>query len=358
MKIKTKTLIKLVHRAYKCTSNNVEIPLSMLMNISCKDNRVTITTSSEYGDYLMVSDDVESDDFYATFYAESFTKLINKLSSKYTELSIKDNILIVKSNGTYKIPLPLDIEGNMIIYPNPLKGKTFIWDEVASINTLALSKAKRNSEASLANTNDNPSYNNYYCGDKVITTNSITLCIYDLKVFNTPVLLSPESFRIMCKVFECDYYDAKRMGNILICQSDNCIYYTHTQDGIEYFDTELINDLCDIKLDNTCIIDKHMLLDALDRLNLFITEYDDKSILISFNKESIEVASELSEAIEDLSYKDEGEHKEFKCKLNIQLLQEQLKSFMADYITVEYGNDAILKLVTSDGIVIISLSNK
>ena len=43
--------------------------------------------------------------FHATVNAALFLKLIPQITTDNIELNIKDNLLIVRGNGTYKLPL-------------------------------------------------------------------------------------------------------------------------------------------------------------------------------------------------------------------------------------------------------------
>lgn len=354
MKIKTNVLTKLVNKAYKCSTNNDAISLTMLMNIKCENNLLTITTSNDYGDYFFVSDEVDTDDFYVTLYGEQFTKLLNKLSSDYVELLVEDGVLLIKANGTYKLSLPFDENGDIITYPNPLKDRDITYDTEIKLSDVM--KIKSINTSALAKTDEVPIYTNYYVGDKVVTTDSNKLCLLDLKLFDKPVMLSVATLDLMCEM--PDDINVKFIDDELICVSGNCILYTHIADDADDFDIETMMELCDIKVDNTCKIYKSQLLDTLDRLNLFADVYKKlRALELRFNKSYIEIASLQSNAVERIDYVDDKEHPEFSCKINADMLMSQIKVIPSEIITVEYGSDAILKLVNNDVLQILALLN-
>ena len=82
--------------------------LSDTVEMICKDNYLYLSVTNR--EYLVeIKIDLGShEDFHATVSATLFLKLIAQTTSDTIELSVKDNALIVKGNGTYKLPLLYD----------------------------------------------------------------------------------------------------------------------------------------------------------------------------------------------------------------------------------------------------------
>ena len=82
--------------------------LSDTVEMVCKDNYLYLmVTNREYLVEIRI-DLGKHEDFHATVNATLFLKLIAQTTSDTIELSVSDNALIVKGNGTYKLPLLYD----------------------------------------------------------------------------------------------------------------------------------------------------------------------------------------------------------------------------------------------------------
>ena len=117
--IGTTKLQDMVARASKGVGNNKLIPITGLICIEVKDNKLTLITT-DATNYLYIMDDkFVNDDFYAVVDANMFAKLISKMTCENIVLTVSDGVVAVKGNGNYKIELPLDENGQPIKYPDP-----------------------------------------------------------------------------------------------------------------------------------------------------------------------------------------------------------------------------------------------
>ena len=366
MKISTKVFTKLVNKAYKCSTNTKEIPLTTLMCIKIYEGQLRIITSNDDGDYLyVISNDISEDDvtsdFYVTVYAEPFVKLINKITSDTVTLSVNDGVLKVIGNGIYKLELPFDENGGIIQYPDPIRDKFHTGFESGKINLDLVKQVNLINKPSLAKTDDldEVQYNNYYVGDKVVSTDRYKLCSNDVKLFtfDSPALLS-SGFMDLIEVMGDGECDAYKYDNELIFIADDCMVYGYIEDGIENYDIDAINSLCNIVTDSVCKFYKSSLLETLDRLNLFVGTYDKNVIKLEFNAVGVKVSSLQTNATEVLECVHSETNGDYECMININVLMEQIKASDTEIITIEYGNDKVIKLVSDDVIQVIALKLK
>ena len=86
----------------------------------------------------------------------------------------------------------------------------------------------------------------------------------------------------------------------------------------------------------------------MDRVGLFVGEYDNHSIKLQFTEAGIEVSSPQAYGSEVVGYeKHSGE--EFSCSVNMDMLVTQLQAAVEDEITIEYGKPNTIKIV-GDGV--------
>jgi len=83
----------------------LKIEISEKLELLCGDNKLVLNVTN--GDYFVsVILDVEDDEeFKATIDAKKFLSLISKITTNELELGVEGNALIVKANGTYKLPM-------------------------------------------------------------------------------------------------------------------------------------------------------------------------------------------------------------------------------------------------------------
>ena len=120
--LKTEKLKEMVSRAVKGVGNNKLIPLTSLMAIEVKDNKLTLITTDATNYLYVCEDKIVADDFYVVVDANVFSKLISKMTCENVTLEVSSGIWVlnVKGNGNYKIELPLDENGEPIKYPDPV----------------------------------------------------------------------------------------------------------------------------------------------------------------------------------------------------------------------------------------------
>ena len=341
--LKTAVLQEMVSKAVKGASQNKLLPLTSLMSIRLVRKQLTLTTTDASNYLYVVQKDVEGDDFYVTVQVEQFSKLIAKMTSETVTLELDDSMLTVKGNGTYKIELPLDENGSVVVYPDPIA-------EIATdvkpveINLSTVKTILNTNKAALADDMKVPVYTNYYLGDRAVTTDMYKVCKLDAKLFDEPMLLAPETMDLL-DVMTDEKLSVYVLDDVVLFTSNNCVVYGHKVDGLEDFAIDAINELLDEKFKSTCKIRKDAMLSVLDRIGLFVGTYDDNEITLTFTKEGIDISSKQSDGVETLPYVESKNFKAYTCSIDIFLLEQQLKANAADVIELQYGNDRSVKLV-------------
>lgn len=352
--IKTDIFKELVSRSIKGASQNKLIPLTGLMAIQLKDNKVTLITT-DASNYLYINqDNIVGDEFYVVVQVEQFSKLIGKMTCENITLEVNDGILNVKGNGEYKIELPLDEEGNTIQFPDPvadvkLKKKG---TEIA----LATIKTILNSiKSALAVTMEVPVYTRYYMGQRVVATDTYKVSSLDADVLKTdPLLISAETMNLL-DVMTCEKIDFQKINDVLVFNTPDCVVYGHAMEGVDDYQIDAIGGLLEQEFDSKCKLEKSSFLSILDRIGLFVGQYDNKAIVLTFTETGVEISSKASTGVELLSYAESENFKPYTCNIDIEMLNTQLKANTGDVVQLQYGNDASIKIVDGNITQIIAL---
>lgn len=353
LQIKTTKLQEMLSRAIKGAGNNRLIPLTGLIAIQLKENKLTLTTT-DATNYLYVKDfDIEGDDFYAVVQVDTFAKLVARMTCETITLDLHDSYMSVIGNGTYKIDIPLDEDGSPVQYPNPAEmvART---NQIGTITVPTIKTILGSVKQALMTTNDYPWYTCYYAGDSVIATDTYKISKLGRHMFNEPKLISTEQMNLL-DVITDDEVIVYADGNKLLFDSKHCTVYGVESPDIEEFSVDAIDSLVTQKFASMCKLPKDALLRLLDRIALFVGTYDNGEIEMTFTPDGLMVESKAETGTETIPYIETRDFTDFICSVNINMLVSQIKAQSGDSIELWFGDDSSIKIVDGDVTAVIAL---
>lgn len=345
--IKTTKLQEMVSKAFKGVGNDKVKPITELIALKVEDGTFTLITT-DYDNFMYVSEAVETEKFYAVVQATQFVKLISRLTSEDVTLDVVDNCLEVKGNGTYKIPVEIDAgTGEIVEYTNPLADiATTDKLHIGEITAQDISGILRALKPSLAVTVEIPQYVNYYLGETVLATDTNTASCYEKQIVDTPILVSAAVME-MLSVFSGDVLDIYKVGNKLIFEGDNFALFGYAMPGIDGYNVSAINNYLESAYPSMCQIPKQELLQALDRLSLFVSDFDEDKIGMTFTEDGLMLTSKQSDSVETVPYIKKDNLEETSCFIYLYMLTSQVKAQTGDTIDLYFGEGQSIKLVDS-----------
>lgn len=354
--VSTQKLKELVARSIKGVGNNKLIPITSLMAIELKDSMLTLITT-DATNYLYVREEhVVGDDFYVVVDANQFSKLISKMTCDNITLSIKEGlwILEVRGNGNYKIELPLDENGQPIIYPNPY-ANVIDTQDFSIINKTTVRVILESLKSSLAVTLENPCYTGYYVGNRVVATDTCKIADMNVQLLEEPALISSEMLDLLAVMVD-EKIQVKRYGDDnIIFETPDCIVLGKVLAGLEDFAIDAITELVNTEYNSFCKVSKNELLQLLDRLSLFVGPYDKNAICLTFTNAGLQISSLATSGVEMLDYIDSGNFVDFTCSIDINMLIQEVKAIQSDVIELYYGDDNAIKMKDGNITLIVAL---
>lgn len=354
LKISTKLLQDMVGKSIQCVSNNKLIPITSLMNIKVNSNKLTITTTDATNYFYVTSEekfDCENIEF--SILADTFAKLIQKTTSDTVTLSVNDNIFEVKGNGTYKIEMPLDENGQVIKFPvklpdiePPIDGEI----KLSTVNSIL-----NYNKPSLAISMEVPALTNYYCGNNVVTSDQKKICAYDIKTFGDRELLITPKFMELLGVMSEETINVHISDDEIICWDKTDTIYAPITEGVEKFPVTAINSLVQSDFKANCKLSRAVVTEVLDRLSLFVSPYDEKAIILTFTKDGLLFSSKKSSGTELVPYITSENFIEFRCLIDIDMLKSQIAAQNSDNIDMYYGLPMAIKMVSDKVTQIVAL---
>lgn len=360
--INTATFQNMVAKAVKGAGMNNDLFITQLMSISLSDNRLTLTTTDNNNYLYIRQDKVAGDDFNVVVAVDKFSKLISKLTCQEVTLEVSEgkegelDKLTVKGNGKYVLELPYDENGELIEFADPLSGTT---DDFYSSGEIQLSTVRHilnTAKAALLVGKDDMCYSDYYCGDRVVATDTYKICGIDVKIFDEPKLISPQLMDLL-DVMSSENITIRYKDDVVIFETSEVDIYGVVDEGIETYQIDAISGLIDEQFPSSCKIEKAPLLQMLDRLSLFVDTFDKNSVYLTFTRDGLMVSSKQDSGSEIIPYKESTDFTDYTCCLDIDLFKTQVKAYQDDVIELLYGKENSIKLTCGNTKQIIALAD-
>lgn len=339
MKLTVKTDVLQNLLTYNIASNNKMLPITCMMCLKVEDNKLILITTNN-NDYMYADVPIENESFYAVIDNDVFTKLVSRTTVNTLTLEVVKQNLIVHGNGVYTIELPVDENGDLIKYPDPVENLLFNTEPVCVLTKQDIDTISKTNKANISTSLAEPCYTGYYMKDKVITSDRSVICCSNIRVTDTPILVNSN----VIDALKGDSVNlSKTINNELLFYNDSYIIYTHAMEDVDEYNAEAVLDLVNTNLDYSCSISKTDLLDVLNRLSLFVSPFDRNCIKIDINETQIQINNHAINSTEVIPVVANGK---FSFEVDIEILKKQVSAQESNVIELQYGSDLFIKLIT------------
>lgn len=343
MKVVTNRMKEAVNKAIKGAGFNNLIPITSMIGIKLSDGKLRLLTTDMTNTLCIIIDKVAGEDMDITVDADKFGKLIAKTTSEDIGLAVNEDVLYVKGNGTYKIPLISDEEG-LISFPD-VNLMEDIKTTDCKTKLSSVMQAYNINKSALAKTLENPALTGYYCGENVISTDANVITFNGFKMLDceNPILISAQQMQLLTLNTSEDI-DVFMDDNTIQFVTEDVIIDGALMEGIEDFPANEVNAYLDEAFTSSCKVPKDLLLSVLDRLALFIEPYDKNGAYFTFGRKGINIHSKKDASTETINYVESKDFAPFVCCVDIPMLKEQLQANPDDTVKICYGNENALKI--------------
>lgn len=312
-------------------------------------------TNREY--YAQVRIDVGSaESFHASVNANLFLKLVAQITTDTIELTIVDNTLMLKGNGTYKLPLIFDGEQMLNLPEITINNVT---SEFNIDSNILLSILQFNSKELLKGTISKPVQKLYYVDEQGAITFTSGACVNSFMLAQPVKLLFNDRLVKLFKLF--------KSGDVKFTLGYDAISEDIIQTKVK-FETDTITITAILSCDDTLLrsvpvdgirgranaeypytitLNKDALIQTINRLLLFST----KDIVnlysrFEFKKDSVVIYDVQQDNKEELYYTNttpnlEGE---YTATIDFADLKTTLETCTEQYVTVHFGNGSAIVL--------------
>lgn len=305
---------------------------------------------------LNIQEEVE---FNATVSAELFLKLISKITFETVEFIIKDNFLLVKSNGSYRLPMIYDgdkllelPEINIDNVTSTFNVDSAILSSISNYNSREL--AKKAVTAS-------PVQKMYYIDNKGCITFTSGACVNKFTLPTTVKFLLNDKIVKLFKLFTEESVNVN-YGNDTLSNGVVQSKIKLKTDSVELTaiinsDENMINSVPESAIrqrafDNynySVVINKKSILDAVDRILLFSETPLSSYGKLIFNKDKVCLSNEREDNSESIYYENNLENDiDYTAIFDLTDLRLIISGVKSDYITLNFGNGQAAVLIENN----------
>ena len=309
-------------------------------------------TNGEY--YASVKFDLESDEqFHAAVNANLFLKLIAAVTTEDIELQAMNNYVLVKANGTYKIPMIFDGDKLLSLPKIEINNRTVSMKVSGNVLESILNY---NSKELLRGTVSRPVQKMFYVDETGCITFTTGACVNNFTLEKPVKVLFNNRLVKLFKLFKNDMVDfslgydsiSEELVQTKVEFKTNKITLT----AVTGCNDELLNSVpvnairgrAAATYDNNVVLNKEELLASINRLLLFSAGYgsvknlkpyslfeckDDTMTIYDSNKENKEVIKFKNDTKIDAGY---------SMTLDLSDLKLILDTITEEYVTLSFGN--------------------
>ena len=359
LQIKTTKLQEMLSRAIKGAGGDPKRPITTYLVMEMSNGKFTLTTTNDVN-YLYIQDDVDCDeDFYACVSIDKFPKLIARLTCEDVTLELKDNYLEVTGNGKYQIGYELDDStGEMVRFPNPLK--TDISTKVGEITRETITTVLTAIKPALAANASRPQYLNYYMGDLIVATDTFKISALQTKVFTDKARLLTAATVDLLDTMVDDLVEIYADDNRILFKSEHGVLFGYTNDNLmQSFLIDKLKPYLERSYPSCCKIYKNEILQAIERISLFVDYFDNDVININFENDALAITSNQDNSSETISYITKNAGLE-PCngKVLLERFRTQIKAQSSDMVEIYFGDGKSIKIVDNDLVLVAALGTK
>lgn len=340
--IKTDVLQSLTNRIIRGAGKTKFNPLTNLVSVVVKDNKMSLTTTDSDTWFTLTSPIESGDDLSFTVDVDMFCKVIGKTTVDTVKITVDDDVVTMHGNGTYKIGVMLDVDGQPVKFPehtlNTPKCEGVIKTEV--IRDIIL-----HNKASLSLDEAIPSIKNYMCmDDAVYTANGIAITRNGVKTFGEDTLVAPTAFELLTLCGD-DEVQFKMSDSNILFTTDTMTLFTVVKEGLADYPVDIcVENTTTLDYPSNCTLSKSQMLNVIDRLSLFIKDTDVNGLLLSFTETSVKVETFNHKGVESVQYQGSNNFADYTCAVDIDEFKREVASRAGESFNLYYGNERAIAI--------------
>lgn len=341
LKVKTEELKDLVAKAQKATRIIPEILMTTFLQVEVK-NKVLSLSGFDGMNYFKFMQKTDNSDSLFVVKADIFFKIFSKTTSKEIVLEDKDNYILYKGNGAYKLDKEIDKSTDEMItinFPEIKLTKSY------KIKTEDFSKSMERVLPGVSEV-QTPIFLTGILSrkDKLTAATEVRGIQVEAKLFKENVLLSPEFIKIVqsfkAKEFSFGVVEKDKVEYCIASCNDGYVIGAQVL-GLKEYPAEQLDKVFNISTDTQAKVKKSDLIAVIDRFSIFADRIGGQGVEIAVDKNSLILRKEdVGEEL--VALKDIKNFKPYSCKTDILVLKRLIEKADTENLIFIFGEEQFL----------------
>jgi DNA polymerase III sliding clamp (beta) subunit (PCNA family) len=337
-KIETSKLSYILSKVSAGVGRKYTQPITECLYINLTDGTLLLRSTNGVNFVSGILKDVQGESGECVVKADMLIKLIEKTTKSDITVILKENHLEIKGNGTHKVPVLLE---SFPTYEFDANVPQF------EINTDVLKRMFKVNESAIAKELIVPYLTGYNIGETCVTTDGIKMCLNNTPIIAERVLITQALADLISKTFTSDVVTVMKENNKLLIRSENLTVFGTELDGLALYPN--IAPIMEYVYDNIVSVSKLEILNIISRLELFVDEFDNNGIRLTFEEDTIEIEDLKVNSQESIEYIDK-KHTESGSVilLNIGFFKDIVSVISGDVVVIQYMDGFPIKIQDND----------
>ena len=356
MIIKTTDLQNVCKKALSAIDTTIASPITEVVELRSTGNSLTVNITNNIYYVSSIIETTSNEELLAVVNAKIFLGLVSKITTSEIELSTTKDTLIVKGNGTYK--LPFIFENDSLVRVNPITIQE-VTNEFDLDSNVLKSITKYNSKEFLKSGLRKSTEKLYYIDEEGAITFTSGACINKFTLPKKIRFVITEKIVKLFSLFDSEvvkfkfgYNSFQRVRQAVVELSNATTKLVAIIGDNEFLlrsvPTTAIRKRANETYAHSVVVDRNALLDALDRISLFSTVdvYVAYTHLV-FTNEALTIYDTKKTNHEQIGYAEAKLEEDFTytCLVDSNDLKIALETCTSQYITLNFGNKQAINLV-------------
>lgn len=344
--LKTEELNLICTKILNAVESNKLSDITELVELELVENNFCLhVTNREY--FVKVKLPVETEEmFHATVKADIFLKLISKVTTEFVILSVEKNSLQVSGNGKYSIPLVCDTNGILKLPEIKLSNITNSFSIPGSIlNSIYVYNSKQFAMGNMVD----PIQSLYYVDNEGAITFTTGATVNKFSFPSKISLLLSSKIVKLFKLFKNDdvsFAISQEMSlgipqtrvNFKSQDVELTAILSSNESDIQKFPVQKIRERVYKDYDNTVVINRNELLQAIDRLLVFSNASIYERGIFEFGPDKVTISDDSKINCETVNYVNETTIDQYKCILDFNSIKLILETTKDEFINLNFGD--------------------
>ena len=341
LKIKTDELKDLVAKAQKAAKIIPEILMTTFLQVEVKD-KVLSLSGFDGMNYFKFKQKTDNSDSLFVVKADIFFKIFAKTTSKEIILEDKDNYILYKGNGSYKLDKEIDKSTDEMIvinFPEVELKKSY------KIKTEDFSKSMERVLPGVSEV-QTPIFLTGVLArkEKLTAATEVRGIQVNIKLFKEDVLLSPEFIRIIqsfkAKEFSFGIVEKDNIEYCIATCNDGYVVGAQVL-GLKDYPATQLDSVFGISTDTQAKVKKSDLIAVIDRFSIFADRIGGQGVEIAVDKNSLILRKEdIGEEL--IPLKEIKNFKPYSCKTDILVLKRLIEKADTENLIFVFGEEQFL----------------